>query len=211
VLTSPANPSLSLSLISGKTVEMSADSNASSSRVAQLTRRLAAGDEAAFRQFHAEYFDRLYRFLLVATHGHEQEAQEALQQTFLRLVRHVRVFESEEVFWGWLKAVARSAARDGNRKLRRYSALLQRFAVTLHFGRLKGEFSDGDRLPTLLDESLAELLPQERKLLEAKYLEGFTVKELSLQTGLTEKAVESRLERLRQALKRRMLRKLASP
>ena len=51
---------------------------------AVLTRRLAAGDEAAFREFHARYFDRLYYFLLVVTHGQELEAQEALQDTLLR-------------------------------------------------------------------------------------------------------------------------------
>ena len=38
-------------------------------------------------------------------------------------------FESEEVFWSWLKAVARSAARDTNRKQRRYAALLERFSL----------------------------------------------------------------------------------
>jgi RNA polymerase sigma-70 factor (ECF subfamily) len=191
-------------------VEMSADSKTPSSRMAQLTRRLAAGDEAAFREFHAEYFDRLYRFLLVATHGHEQEAKEALQQTFLRLVRYIRVFESEDVFWGWLKAVARSAALDGNRKEQRYSALLHRFAFTLPTSGTTCGLHEENRLAALLEESLAELVPDERRLLEAKYLEGYTVKELCLQTGLTEKAIESRLDRLRQMIRNRIFRKLAS-
>jgi DNA-directed RNA polymerase specialized sigma24 family protein len=44
---------------------------------------------------------------------------------------------------------------------------------------------------------LEELDPQDRLLLEGKYLNGETVKELSAQTGLTDKAVESRLGRLR--------------
>ena len=56
------------------------------------------------------YFDRLYQFLLVVTSGRDDEAQEALQQTLLRVVKYVRAQESEEMFWSWLKAVARSAA-----------------------------------------------------------------------------------------------------
>ena len=40
---------------------------------------MAAGDEEAFREFHAHYFDRLYRFLLVVARGQEHEAQEALK------------------------------------------------------------------------------------------------------------------------------------
>lgn len=56
----------------------------SSAGIADLTRRLAARDEEAFREFHTRYFDRLYQFLLVVAHGQEQEAQDALQETLLR-------------------------------------------------------------------------------------------------------------------------------
>jgi RNA polymerase sigma-70 factor (ECF subfamily) len=174
-----------------------------------LTRRLAAGDEAAFRELHAQYFDRLYHFLLVVTHGNQQEAQDALQQTFVRVIRYIRVFESEDVLWGWLKAIARSAAQDGYRKQQRYSALLRRFAFGLQPARLEPNCDEENRLTALLDESLAQLPVEERRLLEAKYIDGFTVKELCTQTGLTEKTIESRLSRLRHALRDRVFRKLA--
>jgi DNA-directed RNA polymerase specialized sigma24 family protein len=45
-------------------------------------------------------------------------------------------------------------------------------------------------------------------LIEGKYLDGQTVKELSALTGLTDKAVESRLGRLRRRVRELMLRKL---
>ena len=112
---------------------------------ALLTRRLAAGEEEAFREFHRLYFDRLYHFLLAVTRGQEAEAQEALQETLLRLLRHRRVFSEEEVFWCWLKAVARNAARDGQRQHRRYFALLQGFA--LGRGREARETASGEDEP----------------------------------------------------------------
>ena len=92
-------------------------------------RGIAAGDEAAFREFHGRYLDRLYQFLLVVARGQETEAQEALQETLLRVVRHARAFDTEEALWDWLKVVARSAARDGGRKRHRYLALLSRFTL----------------------------------------------------------------------------------
>jgi len=85
----------------------------SPTKVADLTGRLASGDPEAFRQFHAEYFGPLYGFLLVVTQGNSEAAQEALQATLLRVAGRARVFDDPEVFWGWLKAVARNAARDG--------------------------------------------------------------------------------------------------
>jgi RNA polymerase sigma factor (sigma-70 family) len=211
VFTSSANPSLTFPLSGGKAVAISLTSSSAPSQVALLTRRLAAGEEAAFSEFHAQYFDRLYRFLLVVTHGQEQEAQEALQLTLLRLIRYVRVFESEEVFWSWLKTVARSAARDANRKQQRYSALLARFALCFNGGTAGGHSKEEDRLSIALEESLFQLEPPERQLLEAKYIDGLTVKELCSQTGFTVKAIESRLDRLRRAIRESVLKKLSHP
>jgi len=177
-----------------------------SAAIVLMTRGLAAGDEGAFREFHAVYFDRLYQFLLVVARGQEDEAQEALQQTFLRVLRYARVFDSEQVFWSWLKALARSAARDAGRKQHRYRALLERFALFRRTGIQAPEGPEEDSLRATLDESLEELEAADRRLIEGKYLEGATVKELSEQMGLTEKAVESRLARLRQQLRERLVR-----
>ncbi|MGO8699716.1 MAG: RNA polymerase sigma factor [Limisphaerales bacterium] len=173
--------------------------------VAVLTRQMAAGDEEAFRQFHELYFDRLYQFLLGVARGQEQEARDAVQETLVRVARAVRPFESEEVFWCWLKAVARNAARDAGRKQHRYFAFLQRFAFQ------PSPAPAGSDLGVVLEECLVELDPEDRRLIEGKYLEGETVRELSADAGLTEKAVESRLLRLRRLLRERLLQKLREP
>lgn len=196
-------------LAGGKAVDSRKNSETSESHVLALTRNLVAGDEEAFRQFHQQYFDRLYRFLLVLCQGQEQETRDALQQTLLRVIRYIRPFESDEVFWCWLKAVARSTARDIGRKQRRYRALLEAFALRFVQPSAQDHFAETDSLSLALQESLAELPAPERRLLEAKYLEGCTVKELGLQTGLTLKAVESRLDRLRRALRSSILRKIS--
>lgn len=175
--------------------------------IAVLTRRLAAGEEAAFREFHARYFDRLYHFLLVVARGDAHAAQEALQETLLRVANHAREFADEEVFWCWLKVVARNAARDRGRKHRRYLALLERFAFRRDEPAPAPPHEER-RLATLLEESLGELDPPDRRLLEGKYLRGETVNELADESGLTEKAVESRLSRLRRRLADSLLAKL---
>lgn len=95
--------------------------------VPALTRRMAEGDETAFRIFYGAYFDRLWRYLLVLAAGDEEASREALQATMLRVVRYIKVFPSEPVFWGWLTVLARSALADQRRKNRRYLAFLDRF------------------------------------------------------------------------------------
>ena len=173
-----------------------------------MTRGLAAGDEEAFREFHTLYFDRLYQFLLVVARGQEHEAKEALQQTLLRVVRYARAFESEDAFWSWLKIVARNAARDAGRKQQRYGALLESFALRWRYQTDDRTPAEDERLRSVLEETLVELDTEDRRLVESKYLEGATIKELAAATGLTEKAVESRLLRLRRRLRERLMRKL---
>jgi RNA polymerase sigma-70 factor (ECF subfamily) len=206
----PAAVSIATPLNGIRAVPAAQPNDAPHAGVPGLTRRLAAGDEAAFREFHALYFDRLYHFLLVVTRGQEHVAQDALQETLLRVVRYAREFETEEAFWGWLQVVARNAARDGGRKHRRYLALLDRFA----FGAPSAPTlprREHEHLSDALDETLAEIAPDDRSLIEGKYLRGSTVLELAQQSGLTEKAVESRLHRLRQRLADGVLKRLRTP
>src|SRR5438034_3100709 len=96
--------------------------------IRELTSGLAVGDEEAFREFHAAYFGRLLRYLFVVTHGDEQAAHDALQETMTRVVRYARRFDSEEAFWSWLTVLARSAVSDAGRKRSRYWRLIKDYA-----------------------------------------------------------------------------------
>ena len=181
----------------------------SASVTTALTVGLAAKDEEAFRRFHAAYFDRLLRYHLVIARGDEHAAQEALQETLLRVARHARRFDDEETFWSWLTVLARSAAADSGRKRHRYWRLIASYARSL-IPRTATTVADddGERLQKLLGMSLEELPADERSLIEGKYLRRATVRELASETGLTEKAVESRLLRARRRLREMILTKL---
>ncbi len=175
--------------------------------VSALTHRMARGDEGAYRQFYDAYFDRLSRYLIVVAAGDEEAAREALQSALVRVVRHIKAFPSDAVFWGWLTVLARSAFGDQNRKRRRYLAFLDRF--TWHT-RAQEEAAADDpaadaRLAGLLESSLGELPFDERQLVEAKYFERRPVRDLAEEFNLSEKAVESRLVRIRRKLKTTIL------
>jgi RNA polymerase sigma-70 factor (ECF subfamily) len=172
---------------------------------------LAAGDEAAFREFHDRYFDALYHFLLVLCRGQPAEAQEALQETLLRVARYGRPFADETAFWCWLKMVARSAARDAGRKQHRYLNLLRNCALRWASPANGGATDTQTEMSELLEQNLLALEPADRRLVEGKYLGGYSVRELAAQSGLTEKAVESRLLRLRRHLREQLLHQLHRP
>lgn len=174
----------------------------------QLTSAMRRGDEAAFRQFHASYFDRLLRYLFVVARGDDEIARDALQETFTRVVRHVRPFDTEQALWSWITVLARSSAADTARKRRRYANLLERFTSFWQTQPVRQIDGSEQRLEELLMAALAALHSCDRELIEQKYFHGATVRELANQFGLTEKAVESRLMRTRRALRAELVRRL---
>lgn len=177
--------------------------------VGALTRAMSKGDEVAWRIFYDAYFDRLWRYLLVVAAGNEDAAREALQAALVRVTRHIKVFQSEEVFWSWLTVLARTAFADEAKKHRRYFSFLDRFTLhaEIELDAASNNLADG-RLQVLLEQQTALLPPDEQKLVEQKYFLRRTVREIADELQTTEKAVESKLSRVRRKLKAAVLAEL---
>ena len=167
-----------------------------------LTRALARGDEVAFREFYDAYFDRLLRYLLVVTGGNEHAAREALQAALVRVVRHVKPFDTEEKFWSWLTVLARTALADESKKQRRWFAFLEKFSR--HTEIIDAAMNDGEadaKLSELLEQNVSVLPADERELIAQKYFSRRSVRDIADEQQTTEKAVESKLSRVRRKLK----------
>jgi RNA polymerase sigma-70 factor (ECF subfamily) len=181
----------------------------SASDIAGLTRRMAAGDESAWRTFYEAYFDRLWRYLLVVATGNEDAAREALQSTLVRVARHIKIFADETALWNWLAVIARNAFADETKKRRRYFSFLDRFT-----GQADVELDGTDdtqieeRFRNLLERHIALLPADERTLVEQKYFAHRSVRDIAGGLQITEKAVESKLSRVRKKLKDAILSEL---
>lgn len=184
------------------------DALSNEDNVFELTTRMVSGEEEAFQLFHDAYFDRLYRYLIVVTGGNDQMALDVLQETLLRVAKYIRCFDQAEVFWSWLTVLARSAARDGARRQNSYLRMLTGYARGfLGLGETDGiEPIDAEaELSACVDAALAALEEIDQRLIEGKYFEGKTVKNLAVETSMTIKAVESRLLRARRTIKEQIL------
>ena len=165
----------------------------------ELTKNLAAGDDAAWRQFHREHGPRIFRQLLASTHGNYDLANEALQQTYLRVARNVRVCDSEAMFRSWLRILAKSALNDCLRRNFSFWNLLRRNAAE---PGASFDAIDEDHLVSALDSSLRRIDPDDRALLQSKYFNGEDVRDIAVRLSITPKAAESRLTRARHELRR---------
>jgi len=177
--------------------------------VRALTRQMVKGDETAYRMFYDAYYERLRRYLLVVTAGDELAAHDALQSALVRVVRHIKELGSEAALWGWLTVLARSAFIDQTRKRKRYWSFLERFRSHTQVHETSADSSRTEtNLLGLLDAGLAGLSPEDRELLESKYIAVRSVRELASNLQTSEKAVESRLVRIRRRLKAALMERL---
>jgi RNA polymerase sigma-70 factor (ECF subfamily) len=166
----------------------------------QLSARLVAGEEAAWVDFHERTFDRLFRYLLTVSHGDEDAAREALQLAYVKSVRYVRRFETEQAMWAWLAQIARGCLIDLARHKSRYRSLLARVETSQPSEQPIA--NDGSDRVKLLAAGIARLTESERTLIEARYMADQSIAHIANATGATPKAIESRLARIRARLRK---------
>jgi RNA polymerase sigma-70 factor (ECF subfamily) len=170
-----------------------------------LTTAIRRGDAAAFASFYDAYAPRLYQYLLALSRGHEPEAREVFQTVSIKLAQRMEVFEDERVLWAWLRRLAHNAFLDHLRARRRADNTVP--LETLAAG-LADPAAPDDHLAEALRQVLAECDPREAELLRAIYVDQRPLRELAAESGQTYKALESRLARLRQKLKSKLLSRL---
>jgi RNA polymerase sigma-70 factor (ECF subfamily) len=164
----------------------------------KLTAAIHRGDEDAFDKLHAHCALPLFQRLLRATRGNEALARELTQTAFLKLARSSPVCTDEASLQGWLWQVARRTWLDLLRRQKRYEALPPQDLAA-------PDESKTHPLNEILHLALAELPPDARELLQAFYIDERPLSEIAAERGLTYKAAESRLSRLRSALRERIL------
>jgi RNA polymerase sigma-70 factor (ECF subfamily) len=88
---------------------------ADTAHIAQLVARAKAGDREAFDGLVELYTPRVYNVALRIT-GDREEAEDCVQEAFLRAFSALRGFRGEAAFSTWLYRVAVNAANDAARQ-----------------------------------------------------------------------------------------------
>lgn len=171
---------------------------------AELVAQVAQGSEDALRQLfdrHGGAVAALARRML----GDRQEAEEILQDTFLRLHRHAHSFdEGRAGLRTYLFAIARNLCLSRLRA--RSSRPRKALGSDPHDAAFQAAVgADDDPLPGILVRSaLTRLALEERALLEAAFFEGYSHSELAELHALPLGTVKSRLRRALSKLRRHL-------
>lgn len=152
--------------------------------------------EDDIRRIYRDTIDELYRFVSRRCGGDRELAEDITQETWLRAVRAWRTQGMPDRALAWLATVA---ARLLSNHFRR--PITEIFDDETH-GGVETPENDARERTSLVRRALAKLPVAQTRLLEAFHFERQGVAEIAAEAGLTERAIEGRLRRARQKLRR---------
>ncbi len=176
----------------------------------RLVKQLLAHDERAFDVFFNDNFARLYRFALTRLSNDPEGAREVVQITLTRAIQKLHTYRGEAALFTWLCAICRN---EGSDWLARHSRYREHIVLTEDIPEIRAAI-DSYRAPQedspeqhaqrmeglrLIQVALDRLPAKYGDVLEWKYIEGYSVKEIAEKMELGHEATQSLLARAKRA------------
>ncbi len=167
---------------------------------------LQNGDSDSFRTLYEHTSGYVYTIALRML-GHRGEAEEVMQETFIRVFRKIRSFRHDSSFRTWLYRIVIRECFDRIRRRRRLSETVMSWSESAvdESGRLA--ISDAAQpnllrteLKSRVENALLSIHPELRSTFILRDIEGLSYSEIGLVLGCSVGTVSSRLARARKQL-----------
>lgn len=175
-----------------------------------LVKKLLAGDQRAFDRFFEDNFARLYRFALVRLGDDPEGAREVAQIALTRAMRKLHTYRAESALFTWLCAICRNELSDwlsARGRYREHIVLTEdvpeiRAAVdSFHAPIDESPEAQYQRVEAmrLIQVTLDRLPVKYGNVLEWKYIEGHSVRDIAERLDIGQEAAQSLIARAKRA------------
>ncbi|HKQ98301.1 MAG TPA: RNA polymerase sigma factor [Candidatus Polarisedimenticolia bacterium] len=169
----------------------------------EVVARVKAGDTALFEVLMRRYNQRLYR-VARSILGSDAEAEDVMQEAYVRAYRHLDQFEGRSSFSTWLTKIAVYEALARARRSARFETLESLpESEEQHVAAFVSESRDPERrmfdqeVKTLLEKSIDRLPRDYRSVFALREIEGMDTAETAECLGVSVEVVKTRLHRAR--------------
>lgn len=180
-----------------------------------LVQAAKGGDLEAFSQLVKRYDRNIFRIAQHITHN-EEDAQDVVQDAFLKAYQNLNQFQGNSKFYTWLVRIAVNEALMKLRKRRTDRTVSLDEDVETEEGSMPREVADWSPNPEqlygqselgdILKKTIQGLPPGFRTVFVLRDVEGLSTEETAEMLGLSIPAVKSRLLRARLQLRDRLAR-----
>lgn len=187
-----------------------------------LVRRMAQGDPDAARVVYETHCDPLLRFIVRRFHGTREDAEEIVNDTFLSALDLGETFDGSCTLLSWLCSLARNRIIDHHRRIGAAKRIPESRLVRIDSetrAKLR-QIRDPSKSVTELVEQLDRvrvvqallntLTPDQKEAIVLRYVEGFSVSEISKVMNRTERSIERLLDKAKEKPRREMVKWLGN-
>ena len=171
--------------------------------------RAQSGDSDAFRLLVEQHSRVVFRLAFRMT-GNEQDAEDVVQETFLRAYRRLSDYEARASFSTWLYRIASNYALDLIRSRRRHEDRRERgssedrdiLETVAEAGPGPDRVAYSGQVKDRVNAALDELTAQERTAFVLRHFEGLSIEEIGRTLGTGTNATKHSIFRAVQKLRR---------
>ena len=176
-----------------------------------LIRRMRDGDSEALEQWFNLHVDGLYAFIFYRVNKDPDLATEVTQETMALALEELDKFDpARGPMLSWLCMLSRNFIRTALRDKGRTASIALWDGIDESLQRVYRQLDDAPLAPDLLEAKetrelvsvvMTQLPPGYREMLEAKYLNELSLREIAQQQGCSVDSVKGLLKRARAAFK----------
>jgi RNA polymerase sigma-70 factor (ECF subfamily) len=182
---------------------------------APLLGRARAGDVGAFSDLVTKYERKIYRLAKHITQN-DEDAEDVLQETFLKAYEHLGEFQGNSKFYTWIVRIAVNESLMKLRKRKSDRTVSMDESIDTGEETVVREIAvweddpekqySRDEIRAILDEAVDSLKPSFRTVFLLRDVEELSTEETAETLGLSIPAVKSRLLRARLQLREKLTR-----
>jgi RNA polymerase sigma-70 factor (ECF subfamily) len=171
------------------------------------------GDMAAFEELVNRYERKIFRLTMNIT-GNREDAEDAMQDAFLKSYSHLKTFQGDSRFYTWLVRIAANEALMRLRKRRPNQVSLDEPVVGNDDNLIPREVQDWGPGPEqrfaqtemreILSHVIEQIEPEYRMVFVLRDIEELSTEDTAATLGLSVPAVKSRLLRARLKLRQKL-------
>ena len=155
-----------------------------------LVKRAQKGDEEAFAQLYEEYFNRIYRYVVLRV-GNEMEAEDITQQVFLRTLQSIGSFKFKgPPFSAWLFRIAHNQVVDCLRKRTKRTTVPLDDVIIPVYSNTQGEMEKELDIEWL-KSAVQHLTPAQREVISLRFTSELATAEVAKIMGKSQGAIKA--------------------
>ncbi len=165
--------------------------------------RLVEGDEKAFEEIVHCIYNKLFPFVVSLVKS-EEEANDLLQEVFLKIWVHRSSFSSITNPMGWIYTVIANTASNHIRTRLRRETRVKKYQFRTSSVEMMEEQLDAKFTQTLIDDAVNALPPKKKQVFLLSKKEGLSRKEIAERLNISENTVRNQLSDAVQFLRERL-------